>query len=300
MKQIRDVEQPLVSVIILTYNHENYIGQALDGVLVQKVNFPYEIIVSNDCSTDRTAEVIDDYVSKVEGVKELTNERIRVYHHKQNMGLTKNHCWTVKQAKGKYIAYCDGDDYWIDEYKLQRQIDYMESHPTCSMCYHNVIVETEANKYPFISLMKPKGFIGIEEIVSRWAIPTSAVVYRRDMIEGQEEIVIKYPNEDYAVEIFMKSKGDCYYDSVISAVYRRHAASVSAGMNANAMRMHENIIRLLEDAKHWFPEENHRCFEEAIDSYRLINAKLQRNIKYPFLMYFKKNTYKRWLLSILN
>lgn len=291
MKKIGKIDAPLVSVVILTYNHVHFISGAVESVLAQKVNFDYEIILSNDKSTDGTDPVCQKYAE--------ANPCIRYYNHEQNMGLIANHCWSIQQAKGKYIAYCDGDDYWIDEYKLQRQVDYMEAHPECAMSYHNVIVDDGVNKWPFISLTKDAGIITIEEIVARWAIPTSAVVYRRDFIDGEEENVIRYPNEDYAVEIFMRSKGECYYYPSLGAVYRRHAASVSAGMNANAIKMHENIIKLLRDAELWFPGEKRQCFEDAIAGYESSIEKTKRIIKYPFLKYFKKNTYKRWMLSIL-
>ena len=293
------MEQPLVSVVILTYNHENYIGQALDGVLVQKVNFPIEIIVSNDCSTDRTAEVIDDYVRRMEsGERREESVKFRVYHHKQNMGLTANHCWTVKQAKGKYIAYCDGDDYWTDPYKLQHQMDYMESHPSCSMCYHNVILECVDKRWLFISPNKRSGIVSLEEVVKVWAIPTSAVVYRRECIAGKEEEVIKYVNEDYAVEIFMLTKGECYFDdSIYGVINRRHPTSVSAGMNRKPIKMYEDLIAFLEDAKLWFPEDKHHCFDEAIARYESSKQCVIKNQKYPFLKYLRPRTYKRWLLE---
>lgn len=289
--KIAKKEVPLVSVVILTYNHENFIAQSLEGVLGQKVNFEYEIILSNDCSTDGTDAVCRQYAKE--------NPCIHYFNHPQNIGMIANHCWSVKQANGKYLAYCDGDDYWIDEYKLQRQVDYMESHPECSICYHNVIVDNGVSRWPFISLNKAKGLIEIEEIVTRWAIPTSAVVFRREYIEGEEENVIRYSNEDYAVEIFMKSKGDCFYDSSLGAIYRKHAASVSAGMNANAIIMQENIIGLLRDAEMWFPINKRQCFDDAIVEYDVSINKMKRRIKYPFIKYFKKNTYKRWILSLL-
>lgn len=285
------MKQPLLSIIILTYNHENYIVQSIESVLSQKVDFYYEIILSNDRSTDGTDAICQQYAKD--------NPCIHYINHEQNMGLTANHCWSVKQAKGKYITYCDGDDYWTDVYKLQKQVDYMEAHPKCSLCYHNVIVDNGKDRWLFIPLTKKSGFVEIEEIVAHWAIPTSAVLYRREYIKGEADIVIRYPNEDYAVELFMKSKGECYYDSSIGAVYRRHAASVSSGMNANAIKMYTEIIRLLEDAKFWFPEESRDCFTQAIDKYQQTIGTIQKFTKYPFLKYLKRNTYRRWLLSVL-
>lgn len=287
------MEQPLVSVVILTYNHEDYIGQALDGVLAQKVNFPIEIIVSNDCSTDNTDAVCQQYAQ--------AHSCIRYYNHKQNLGLTKNHCWTVKQANGKYIAYCDGDDYWTDPYKLQHQMDYMESHSECSMCYHNVILDDSNARWLFLSPNKRSGLISLEEVVKVWAIPTSSVVYRRECIAGEEDRVIRYANEDYAVEIFMLTKGECYFDeSIYGVINRRHPTSVSAGMNRKPIKMYEDLIAFLEDAKLWFPEDKHHCFDEAIARYESSKRCVIKNLKYPFLKYICPRTYKRWLAEVLN
>lgn len=293
MKQVKDIEQPLVSVVILTYNHENFIAQALEGVMMQKVNFPYEIIVSNDCSTDGTDAVCQQYAK--------ANTCIRYYNHKQNMGLTMNHCWSVKQAKGKYIAYCDGDDYWTDPYKLQHQIDYMESHPECSICYHNVILDDSTKRWLFLSPNKRSGIISLEEVVEVWAIPTSAVVYRRECIAGEEDRVIQYANEDYAVEIFMLTKGECYFDeSIYGVINRRHSTSVSAGMNRKPIKMYEDLIAFLKDAKLWFPEDKHYCFDEAVVRYESSKQSVIKNLKYPFLKYLRPRTYKRWLAEMLN
>lgn len=289
---MNNMDYPLVSIIILTYNHENYIAQSIEGVLAQKVDFSYEIIVSNDCSTDSTDVVCQRYAN--------ANPCIRYFNHEHNMGLTANHCWSVKEAKGKYIAYCDGDDFWTDTFKLQRQIEYMESHPECSICYHNVVLQNGDQRWPFLSLNKRSGTIELEEVVDHWAIPTSAVVYRRDCLAGEEDKVIRYANEDYAVEIFCLTKGLCYFDeSIIGVINRRHPTSVSAGMNAKPIKMLEDLIAFLEDAKLWFSADKHQYFDKAIAKYQQNILKLRRNLKYPFLKYLRPRFYKNWLLSLL-
>lgn len=290
------MDQPLVSVVIMTYNHENYITQALEGVIAQRVNFPMELLVTNDCSTDRTAQVIDEYVSKTK-----TDVDIRVFHLKKNVGLTANHCFIVKQANGKYISYCDGDDYWTDPYKLQHQIDYMEAHPECALCYHNALVENGNVRWPFVSINKRSGVVPIEEVVKIWAIPTSAVVYRREYIAGEEDRIIKYANEDYAVEIFMLTKGECHYDdSIYGVINRKHPESVSAEMNRKPIKMYEDLIAFLEDAKQWHPKDKHHSFDEAIGRYKEYIRKINLNIKYPFLKYFRPSRYRHWLIQKLS
>ncbi len=122
------VKEPVVSVTMVTYNHEPYIAQAIEGVLQQKTNFPYELVVGEDCSTDDTRKIVLEYQKKHPNI-------IRVITSDHNVGASKNNCRIQKACRGKYIAYCDGDDYWHHPRKLQRQADYMESHPECGLVY---------------------------------------------------------------------------------------------------------------------------------------------------------------------
>lgn len=112
-------EEILVSIIVITYGHEKYIKQALDSVTMQKTNFKFEIIVGNDCSPDKTAEILKEY-------KDNGNYVFNVINREENIGATKNLYLCIKEAKGKYVAILEGDDYWIDENKLQKQFDFLE------------------------------------------------------------------------------------------------------------------------------------------------------------------------------
>lgn len=122
---------PLVSICCITYNHAPFIRQCLDGFMMQKTSFSFEIIVHDDASTDNTAEIINEYASK--------DDRIKAILRKENIKSTGVAVLPIvyKEARGKYIAICEGDDYWIDPYKLQKQFDFLESHPDFSMCFHS-------------------------------------------------------------------------------------------------------------------------------------------------------------------
>jgi glycosyltransferase involved in cell wall biosynthesis len=121
---------PLVSVAMITYNHETYIGQAIEGVARQQRTFPVELIIGEDCSTDGTRALVFRYQQKYP-------ELIRVITSENNVGMRKNGLRTYAAARGKYIAYCEGDDCWHDPGKLQRQVDYLEEHSECGMVYTN-------------------------------------------------------------------------------------------------------------------------------------------------------------------
>ena len=130
--------EPLVSVSMITYNHAPYIAKAIEGVLQQKVNFPIELVIGEDRSTDGTREIVLEYQKKYPDI-------IRVITSDKNVGAKRNDYLTHKACRGKYIAYCEGDDYWHNLYKLQKQVDYMENHPKCSLVcsdYDEVLVAT--------------------------------------------------------------------------------------------------------------------------------------------------------------
>ncbi len=125
---------PLVSVKMITYNHAPYIAQAIEGVLQQKTNFHFELVIGEDCSTDGTREIVFEYKKKYPDI-------IRVITSEQNVGMKKNGYRTMKACRGKYIAFCEGDDYWHHTEKLQKQVDYLETHPAYGL------VHTEFDMY---------------------------------------------------------------------------------------------------------------------------------------------------------
>lgn len=133
---------PLVSICCLTYNHEPFIRKCLDGFLMQETNFPIEILIHDDASTDGTDEIIKEYAEKYTClILPLFESENQYSKGKQN----EIDFFNYRRARGKYIAYCEGDDYWTDPLKLQKQVDFMESHPDYSVCFHRCQYFNEKN-----------------------------------------------------------------------------------------------------------------------------------------------------------
>ncbi len=132
-------EKPLVSVIMITYNEKEYISQALDSVLSQKVDFPYEILIGDDASTDGTQVILKKYAEKY-------RKKIRLFVRTKNLGPSRNAYELLIRAKGKYTATCEGDDYWIDPLKLQKQVDILEENPSLVGCAHKFTIVDESGK----------------------------------------------------------------------------------------------------------------------------------------------------------
>src|SRR5690606_34101688 len=124
---------PLISVCMITYNHEAYIKQAIEGILMQQTNFDVELIIADDCSTDRTETIIRELIEN-----HSENFKIKYYRHDINIGMMPNFIFSLKKCTGKYIALCEGDDYWTDPLKLQKQVDFLEGNPEYGICFHNV------------------------------------------------------------------------------------------------------------------------------------------------------------------
>lgn len=148
----------LVTIFCTSYNHEKYIARTLSSLINQKVDFKYEILIHDDASTDKTQEIIRSFVDKYP-------ELFHAILQKENQwskGINFMRDIVMPYAKGKYIAVCEGDDYWLDEYKLQKQVDYMENHPECTLCFTNAMIENVQNgkKRVFVPyLPKDKDYI---------------------------------------------------------------------------------------------------------------------------------------------
>jgi glycosyltransferase involved in cell wall biosynthesis len=160
---------PLVSINMITYNHAPFIVQAVEGVLQQKTDFPFELVIGEDCSTDGTREIVFEYQKKYPDI-------IRVITSDENVGMNKNGLRTRKAGRGKYITFCEGDDYWHNSSKLQKQADYMESHPECGLVYSSYDVFQVKSKKKINDFLKYK----------KWHIPPNPSII--DFVEGKHEV----------------------------------------------------------------------------------------------------------------
>jgi glycosyltransferase involved in cell wall biosynthesis len=163
---------PTVSVLIITYNHENYIRQCLDGVIMQKTTFPIEVIVGEDCSTDNTRSIVQEFEQRYPGI-------IKPVYHQENVGGRRNayeFCYPL--LKGKYIAVCEGDDYWTDPCKLQKQVDFLEQHPETAICFHRANWVNQRNEILKEQKSLTRPLIYSWQDIFHIHIPTLSAVFR--------------------------------------------------------------------------------------------------------------------------
>jgi glycosyltransferase involved in cell wall biosynthesis len=229
---------PFLSVRLITYNHEKYISSALDGILLQKTEFPIEVVIGDDCSTDGTSVVIAEYQTKFP-------ELIRVLHRDKHMGMVRNGIETFWSCRGKYIALLDGDDYWTDPYKLHKQVAVLEEEQGRVICFHNTEVRYEDSSRHSTLLCRTSQKItsGLLDLAERNYIPTSSVVMRNDLIGEFPEWYYDLPFSDWALYILNAQHGDIHYIPQVMGVYRRHSDGVWSSLNKIEGRK-QNILFL--------------------------------------------------------
>ena len=224
-------KNPLVSICSITYNHASYIRECLDGFLMQKTTFPFEIIIHDDCSTDGTDKIIKEYVKKYPDIIKPIFETGNQYS-KGVRGMFAKYCYP--QAKGKYIALCEGDDYWTDPLKLQKQVDFLELHQDCSLCFHNVMTKTVEGEFKSdLAKIDSSRIYSPNEIIRNWTIPTCSVLFRAEKIAGDSDRDNpKFKYGDNVLFLTAAKYGQLYGINEYMGVYRKNigGATVKDGI----------------------------------------------------------------------
>lgn len=235
----------LVSVYCLTYNHEKYIRDTLEGFVSQKTDFEYEVFVHDDASTDHTADIILEYAQKYPDLIKPILQKENQYS--KGVSILRTHIWP--RMTGKYIAACEGDDYWCDPDKLQSQVSFLEEHPDYTACAHNTMILNLQNgkKRLFIPAQKA-GTIPIKQIIE-WKKPPhiSSLVYKRKLREEAFEFTRVVPGMgDYPLTLWLMSKGNIYYMPQVMSVYRSGVEGSWTQRNGNAAGIADKKIKVLE------------------------------------------------------
>jgi len=217
-------KEPFVSVIMTTYNHEVFIAQAIEGVLMQETDFPIELVIGEDCSTDRTLEIVFKYQKNYPDL-------IRVINSKKNVGAIKNGARTRKLLRGKYVAFCEGDDYWNDHLKLKKQVNLLERNPDCSGCFTDcfVIKESKPKRIVKQSVKKDHRHTLFDIVMKtpyamcHWVFLKNVFVNRPDWFDN-----LKIGGHT-ALLIYVAEQGDCLHIPEPTATYRVHSGGVTSG-----------------------------------------------------------------------
>lgn len=267
LKRLNENTDVMVSICCITFNHAKYIREAIEGFLMQKADFAFEVLIHDDASTDGTADIIREYEAKYPDI-------IKPIYQKENQyskGISISATYNFPRAKGKYIALCEGDDYWTDPYKLQKQADFLENNPEYSMCFHNAIecYENKKKENKLFSNVEDKDYNGID-IYKKWIVPTASVVFKKNCITSTFYKNVSsnsnFIHGDIVLFLTCFHFGKLRGISDIMSVYRRHNQGITFSREKD---LFYKYIKHNEDIPIYFGEEylkvsKHRVLKMAI------------------------------------
>ncbi|HBZ26123.1 MAG TPA: hypothetical protein DEO54_07775 [Rikenellaceae bacterium] len=210
------MSETLVSICCLTYNHEQYIRECIEGFLIQKTDFLFEIIIHDDASTDNTSSIIREYEARYP-------EIIKPIYQSENQwskGISPSLNFVWPRARGKYIALCEGDDYWIDKYKLSKQVDFIEKNPEFGMTYSMAYIFENGK---LTSKKTGANIIG-SNLFLRNTIPTLTVMFRKELLIDYLKFINPADKDwtigDYPLWLWIKCNSKIHFQPEITSVYR--------------------------------------------------------------------------------
>lgn len=229
---------PRISVALVTYNHANYIAQALDSIFAQKIDVPWELVVGDDASTDATPSIIADYAARHPGI-------VRLLPREQNLGMHRNFLQTLQACRGDYVAILEGDDFWTSRTKLRQQQALLDANRGCPACFHPVTVVGD-DGHPvgeiFPGIRQP--FLSLKELLATNDIPTGSVMFRRALLPALPDSITSLSMTDWPFFIQLARRGDLACIDEVMGCYRRHSGGMWTSQSESA-RM-EKIIALHE------------------------------------------------------
>jgi glycosyltransferase involved in cell wall biosynthesis len=215
---------PKVSVSFITYNQHRYVAQAIESVLMQQTLFTYELVISDDCSTDGTREICRSY-------KDRFPDRIQLLERERNIGAVANYLETFKACRGLYVAFLEGDDFWIDAGKLQRQADFLDKNLDFVICCHNVRIVDENGKVSGNLLDGTKEITEVADLCRGDYIATASCMVRNGLLEEIPSWFYTLPGCDWPLDILNAEKGKIRYFPEVLAAYRIHPGGIWSGLS---------------------------------------------------------------------
>lgn len=304
-------KKPLVSVIVTTFNHADFIGECLDGILMQQTSFEFEVIVGDDASTDGTSDIVLEYASRFPGKVIPVIMESNLFSQARSIYFEE----ILPRVRGKFIAVCDGDDYWTSPEKLQTQTDFLLSHPDYSLCFHNVIASTSSGQEckGECSRLRRNRTIDADTLLLMPFVQLSSVVIRSDYVKNdayfrQLLTAANFSYTDVLVYAACAHIGKIFGIAKPWSVYRRHSGSITASgqtplkldkidrkMKDAIYKSFDGEFSYLRDNEFYLKALDRWTFTRRRGRYRLALAILWRAfVKRP--RYFIYSYYRRYLL----
>jgi glycosyltransferase involved in cell wall biosynthesis len=258
---------PTVSVVLRTYDHEPFIAQAIESVLIQRAGFPFELVIAEDCSTDGTREIVKEYA-------ERTPQLIKAVLPERNLGHGEIFRLALEAAGGDFIAYLDGDDYWTSTAKLSRQVEFLERNRECASCFHDVSLVYDEAGLPSGSL-SPRlagGRFTLEQILMECFVPAPSMMFRREVAEELPAWVFESAWIDWLIHIRAAERGPLGYIPQALAAYRVHRGGMFSALDRVSQL--EEDVHFYERLVPELPEQQHLI--ERCSAYRRAQLAIER------------------------
>lgn len=267
------VDIPLVSVVMLTYNHREYIAQAIEGVLAQSTGFSIELLIGEDCSSDGTLEIAQSY-------ERLYPATVRLITDSLNVGMHDNHLRLLRQCRGEFIAYCEGDDFWTDSGKLARQVEYLRQNPDAgavhSNYFHLIHIDgawrTRVAFRGQVQLQHRSGRI-FEAMLQANRIQTCTLMCRRKLVEEYLQSGLAgrgYLVEDWPLCLYLARVSNIGFVAEPQAAYRRTPGSMMNAGDVARLRYCLDAIRMVEEFCDFFDEQPATRQDSLAAQYRVL------------------------------
>ena len=297
----------MVSICCITYNHEKYIADAIESFLMQECNFDFEILIHDDASTDKTPDIIRQYEMKYPNVI----KPIYQSENKYSQGVKISAVYLYPNAQGKYIALCEGDDYWTDPKKLQMQVEYMEKNPMCSLSCHGAnVVDNDGVSIRVQRPFRLNKVVTIEDVLwkKRDYIPTASMLFPTELVKELPPFYYNAPIGDLPLQIFLTMQSDAYYIDKLSSDYRHHVdVSWTKSMMSDSEKLkvfYSRLIRMYEEIDEYSGYEYHESIKNAlvgIEFEKYLKNKCYRELLKPkFKNNFRKLPFKSKIYIYLN
>ncbi|TYZ11920.1 glycosyltransferase [Hymenobacter lutimineralis] len=289
----RNVAAPSVDVAMITYNHEAYLAEAIEGVLRQQTTFPVRMVIGEDYSTDRTREILLQYQQRYP-------DRFLLLLPEKNIGVMPNLKQVLEACTAPYIALLEGDDYWMNPHKLQRQVDFLQAHPEHSMTLHDAEIFWQDGATPPVSFSSTKtqlqqgerDFTHADVVKNGWFMPTASLVFRREPVAKLPEWFTTVFSGDYSLHLLISRAGKVHYFPEVMSRYRMHSAGLSHNQTMNRPDQIIKKVQENEAFRQHFDAEHRAHFTRSISDLQVQHGTaLRRQGQYGGMT-------KSWLAAI--